>query len=50
MAFTMAVISLAVSLFWVYKRMLQVNEEGILILAWIAFGTVFSYFIFLRFS
>lgn len=44
----MAVTSLGVSLFWVYKRMLQVNEEGILMLAWIAFGTVF--FILLYFS
>ncbi|MCK0469891.1 hypothetical protein [Halalkalibacter sp. APA_J-10(15)] len=42
--FCMAMISFLVSLFWVYQRLIQVNDSGVIMFAWVAFGAVFAVF------
>lgn len=39
-----AVLSLAAGLFWVQGRVATITEDGVALLAWVAFGTVLAAF------
>ncbi|MFA1822823.1 hypothetical protein ACDX78_22185 [Virgibacillus oceani] len=40
----MAAASIAISLFWLYERLVLLEDAGVTMLAWVAFGTVFGVF------